>query len=172
MNNLDPGRNRDSEMRCIMIFWSTSLHFETAVRNLRARFPNANLIAVAPLSRTESLSAAAELDDVIGMSKEKLSIPADLGECVRLIRAIRKAKCDLFVTLFDSRALNMLQSLARSRKHSLYNSRGELIPLKIGPFYPLRLLWGGLWRNILGRIAYAIMKLTLLVWRVLPRRTR
>jgi hypothetical protein len=151
----------DVDPERIILLCSIGTHFHDAAHELKRRFPRAKLTAVAPAQVVEPLSGTGFLDDVIEMSKNKLHPLTDFGECVRLLKAIRAERSDLVVTMYESAALNLFQSLSGGRNHAVFDTRRTLYPIKVGRFYLLRLIFGNAGRVVLGRLAYALIKVTL-----------
>ena len=160
----------DIEPERIVIFCSIGTHFDAAVHELKRRFPPAKLTAAAPESVAEPLSLIGLLDDVIEMTKNKLHVLKDFRECVRILQAIRAERSDLVVTMYDSAALNLLQSLSGGCHHAVFDRRRTLYPLKVRRFYPLRLIFGSIGRLLLGALTCAIIKITLSAWRLSEKR--
>jgi len=156
----------------IALFYSVGNHFDAAVHELKRRFPRARLTAVGPTWRTESLHRAGLIDNRIEVSKDKLRLLKDFRECVRILAAIRHDRCDLFVTVYDSPALNVLHSLSGCRNHAVFDVRGSLYPLKVSRFYLARVFFGGAARAFLGGLTYALIRATFWVWGSLKERGR
>ncbi len=165
-----PRRMQDIDAERVTLFCSIGTHFEAAVHELKQQFPRAKLTAVAPPSIAEPLAEPGLLDNVIEMTKNKLRVVKDFPECVRLLRAIREKKSDLIVTMYDSRALNLLQSLSGARNHAVFDTRHVLCPVRVGRLYLLTLVFGGAGRLLLGGIMYALIQGTLTAWTVFQKR--
>ena len=163
-------RELDIEPKSIVVFCSAGRHFDDAVCELKERFPRAKLTAVAPLWRTEQLSTSGFLDNVIAMTRNKLSLLGNFRECILLLAAIRAAKCDLFVTMYDSSALNLLHSLSASRNHAIFDARGKLYALGPAKFSLPRLILSSAWRFIVGRLTYVLIRTTLRAWGLFGKR--
>jgi len=156
----------------MVLFYSAGNHFDAAVRELKRRFPRARLTAVGPMWRTESLHRAGLIDNRIEVSRDKLRLLKDFKECVRILAAIRHDRCDLFVTIYDSPALNVLHSLSGCRDHAVFDVRGALYPLSISRFYVARVIFGEATRAFLGGLTYAVIRTTFWVWGSLKGRGR
>jgi hypothetical protein len=161
---------KDVDAERITLFCSIGAHFEAAVHELKQQFPRAKLTAVAPASIAEPLAEGGLLDNVIEMTKNKLRILRDFPECVRLLRAIRAEKSDLIVTMYDSRALNLLQSLSGARNHAVFDTRHVLCPTRVARFYLFALVFGGVGRLLLGGIMYGLIQATLTAWSAFQKR--
>jgi hypothetical protein len=160
----------DIDPKSIILFCSLGNHFGAAANELKERFPGARLTAVAPLWRTEPLSKAGLIDNTIEVTKDRLHPIKNIGECMRVLAAVRGRRCDLFVTMYDSPALNLLHSLSAARRHSVFDVRGNLYAVRVSRFYPVGLLFHGAGRALLGLLTYAFISITLGSWRVLRRR--
>ena len=165
-----PKRIKDIDAERITLFCSIGTHFEAAAHELKRRFPRAELTAVAPASIAAPLAEMRLLDDVIEMTKNKLRILKDFPECVRLLRAIRAKRSDLIVTMYDSRALNLLQSLSGAGNHAVFDTRHVLCPVKVGRLYLLTLTFGGAGRFLLGAVTYTLIRATLTTLKVFQKR--
>jgi hypothetical protein len=160
------------EPRQITLFCSIGTHFGAVVRALKRQFPEANLTVVAPAPRTEPLGEKLPIDVTIEVTKDKLHPVRDLKECARLLRTMRAERCDLFVTMYNSTALNMLQWLSGSRYHAVFDARGALSFVDIGRFYPIRLIIGTAGKPVLGSLVYAFISTTIAVWSLFRRQER
>jgi len=89
----------------VILFCSVGNHFGAAAHALKERFPRARLTAVAPPWRTESLLRADLIDDTIEVTRDRLHPIRNIGECVRVLAAVRRERCDVFVTMYDSPSL-------------------------------------------------------------------
>lgn len=160
----------DIDPERIILFCSMGTHFDEAVHELKRRFPRARLTAVAPGSVAQPLSERGLIDDLVDMSRNKLRVLTDFRECARLLRAIRTERSDLVVTMYDSTALNLLQSLSRGRAHAVFDTRRVLYPINVGRFYLLRMVLGNIFRVLFGTLAYALIRVTL--WASAPFQKR
>lgn len=160
----------DTDPASIMLFCSIGNHFDAAVRELKERFPRAKLAAVAPPWRTEPLSTAGLIDNTIEVTRDRLHPIRNIGECARVLAAVRAERCDLFVTMYDSPVLNVLHSFSGARSHAVFDVRGNLYALRVSRFYPVWLVLWGAGRVLLGLLAYALIRTTLCVWGLLRRR--
>jgi hypothetical protein len=154
----------------IALFCSVGRHFEGAVHELKRRFPRARLTVVGPRWRTEHLHEAGVIDNLVDVSRDKLHFVKDFRECVRIVAAIRHDQCDLFVTMYDSTALNVLHSFSGCRGHAVLDVRGNFYPLKVSRFYLVRVILGSAVRALLGGLAYALIRATLCLWGSLRKR--
>ena len=160
----------DVDPASIILFCSIGNHFSAAVRDLKKRFPRASLTAAAPPWRTGPLSGEDLIDKAIEVTRDKLHPIKNLGECVRVLAAIRAERCDLFVTMYDSAALNVLHSLSGSRLHAVFDVRGDLHAIRVSRLYPVELVLCGVGRTLLGWLTYALIGTTLCVWSFRRRR--
>jgi len=154
----------------ITLFCSVGNHFEGAVRELKRRFPEATLTVVGPTWRAQPLRDAGLVDNLVAVSKDKLSLAKDFGECVRLLTAIRRDRCDLLVTMYDSPALNVLHSLSGCPNHAVFDARARLYSLRVSRFYVARMVLGGVARAALGGFIYVLIRSTLFLWGLVKKR--
>ncbi len=154
----------------ITLFCSMGNHFEGAARELKRRFPQASLTVVAPTWRAEPLREAGLLDRIVPVSKDKLSFARDFRECARLLAAIRRDRCDLLVTMYDSPGLNVLHSISGCPSHAVFDARARLYLLSVNRLYPARMVFGGAARSVLGGLTYMLIRSTLCLWGSLKRR--
>ena len=160
--DIDPAR--------IILFCSIGNHFDAAVRELKERFPRARLTAVAPPWRTEGLATADLIDNTIEVTRDRLHPVRNVGECARVLAAVRAERCDLFVTMYDSPVLNVLHSFSGCRNHAVFDVRGNLYALRVSRLHPVWLVLRGAGRTFLGLLAYALIRATLRLWGLLRRR--
>jgi len=163
-------RASDVDPASIILFCSVGNHFEAALRELKARFPRARLTAVAPPWRTEPPAAAALLDSTIEVTRDRLHPVRNIGECARVLGAVRAERCDLFVTMYDSPVLNMLHSFSGARSHAIFDVRGNLYAVRVSRFYPAWLVLCGIARPVLGLLTCVLIGSTLRAWGFLRRR--
>ena len=160
----------DIDPASIILFCSVGNHFGAALNELKERFPQARLTAVAPRWRTEPLSTAGLIDNTIEVTRDRLHPIKNIGECARVLTAVRAEKCDLLVTMYDSPALNMLHSFSAAGSHAVFDVRGNLYAVRVSRFYPAWLIFRGVGRALLGLLTYALIRSTLCSWRFLRRR--
>jgi len=160
----------DIDPASIILFCSVGNHFDAAVRELKERFPRAKLAAVAPSWRTEPLSKTGLIDKTIEVTRDRLHPIRNIGECVRVLAAVRAERCDLFVAMYDSPVLNALHSFSRARSHAVFDARGNLYAVRVSRFYPIRLVLLSAGRAFLGLLVYAFIRAALCFWGLFRRR--
>lgn len=148
----------------IILFCSVGNHFGAAVRALKERFPRATLSAVAPPWRTEQTAAADLIDNTIEVTRDRLHPIRNIGECARVLAAVRAERCDLFVTMYDSPALNVLHSFSGGRGHAVFDVRGNFYAVRVSRLYPFWVVLWGVGRALLGLLTYALIRSTLRAW--------
>ena len=165
------GRSKrfDVDPKSIILFCSVGNHFGAAVNELKERFPGARLTAVAPTWRTEPLSTAGLIDNTIEVTRDRLHPITNIGECVRVLAAVRAQRCDLFITMYDSPALNVLHSFSAARSHAVFDVRGNFYAIRVSRFYPVWLLFRSAGRALLGLLTYVLIRSTLGSWRLFRR---
>ena len=156
----------------ITLFCSIGNHFERAVRELKRRFPEAALTVVGPTWRAAPLREAGLVDNLVAVSRDKLSLTKDFRECARLLAAIRRGPCDLLVTMYDSPGLNILHSLSGCPHHAVFDARARFYSVRVSRLYAARMAVGGVVRAILGGLTYVLIRSTLFLWGLAKRRGR
>jgi ADP-heptose:LPS heptosyltransferase len=145
-------------------------HFEAAVRELKRRFPQATLTVVGPTWRALPLHQAGLVDRIVTVSRDKLRLSRDFSECVHILATIRRDRCDLLVTMYDSPGLNVLHSLSGCPSHAVFDARARLYALRVRRFYAVRMVCGAVARTIVGALTYVLIRNTLGLWSLFRRR--
>ncbi len=105
-------------------FYSRGPHFRRLLRHLRARFPGARISAVVPPSYPGG-HIAGLADEVLVTARSDRAARAFFS----VLRQVRAANFDLFVTMFDSPRLRVLSQLSAARYRCCFTPDGRFFTL-------------------------------------------
>jgi len=137
------------EPQNIAAFYSRGPHFARVLRELRKRYPEAKLTAIAPPDFPKE-ALVGQADRLVYTHQPAYRLQ-ELSALFSLVTQIRKGKYDLFAVMFDSPRLRVLAALSGARQRVCYTTDGRYIPMRLSP---LRQILGGVYRNIRGRILF------------------
>jgi len=137
------------EPRNIAAFYSRGPHFARLLKELRKRYPEARITAIAPPGFPQD-ALVGQADRLVYTDRPVYTLQ-EPGALLGLVGQIRKGKYDLFAVMFDSPKLRMLAALSGARQRVCYTTSGQYQPLRLSP---VRQVVAGLYRALRGRITY------------------
>ncbi|MBI4557030.1 MAG: hypothetical protein HY706_05545 [Candidatus Hydrogenedentes bacterium] len=142
-----------SDVRQICVFYSQGPHFERTVRCIKERHPSAAVTTIVPKGYPFPETLRSDVQEIIETKLIHYSIQ-DVGSSLRLVRNIRRARFDLFVTMFDSPQLRLLAALTGARAAAWVRVDGGYFEI---PTSFLAALFCAVFRGLVGRATYALL---------------
>ncbi len=139
-----------AERKRIGALYSRGPHFGRMLAYLRKQWPDAEITALAPpgylRGSTEKLA-----DEFVEIGQSRYGF-RDVAALRELVRQIRGARFDVFVTMFASTKLRLLASRSNAAERFVFTPDGRLLPLRLAL---VRRFLGGLGRRVRGQVTYA-----------------
>lgn len=149
-------------MTRVCAFYSKGRRFLDVLERVRAHYPKAQVVAMAPATYAMPESEKAAADAVLITEQARYSARAP-GAFLRLLRQVRRERFDVFIITFDSPRLRILAALSGAARCAYCSMDGQVVP--IAPSVAGTAA-ATLARNVGGRVAFAAIWVAVRVLRV------
>jgi hypothetical protein len=118
--------------RRVVLLYAIGPHFERALRVLRDRYADSELVALVPSNLPIDEQLANSVDRIEVMRKPDANA-GSIRARIHYIRAVRNVRCDTLAVLYPSFAQQMVSALSRASEHLYIGPDGHFAVLTASP---------------------------------------